>query len=454
MNSTLVFLHLSRIAARSPFLAVTNMNSRYDVKMARVNRLMAPLIYGCGSAFSVLLGKSVFTQSQGPVYLEHTMYTTRHAVQDDLHVYDCMFQQIMSAGWGGAIYVSSDTALVTMDRVTFLHCASQENGGAMWLHSEQSDVQHVRMIDCEAHNANGFGIETAEDCNVDCSTVIAEGETKAADHAVIVKAVHAQLKNFNISKVKASCEITAGKSIHIVYSTFQECVANEYVLSMMPTEHEEMTALLQFSNVFGNRASHAIVRAEGDENVLHMVAFIRTVGNYYLLSNEHVVLEYCAFDVPVDFAVEPETNFMSVGTQWNETDEEPHDLWIGDEGDYGTLPPGVSETYVPSMAKSMYVSHTGFYWHETMTYMRSYTKFAAPTATATATATSTATSAHEDSSEGSKILVGIGIPIALLVVAGLVAVAVYSVRRLTQGNVGKADDPYEEEPIDDTALLG
>ena len=452
MNSTLVFLHLSRIATHSPFLSVTNMNSRYTVKMARVNRLMAPLIGGSGSAFSVLLSKSMFTQSQGPVYLEHTMYTTRHAVQDDLHVYDCIFQQIMSGGSGGAIYVSSDTALVTMDRVTFVHCASQADGGALWLHSEQSDMQHVRMIDCEAHNANGFVIQTSQDCNVDCSTVIADSETKAVDHAFVVKAVHAKFTNFNISKVKASCEITAGKSIHVVYSTFQECVASDYVLSMMPTEHEEMSSLLQFSNVLGNRASHAIVRVEGDENILHMVAFIRTAGNYYLLSNEQVILEYCAFDVPVDFAIEPETNFISVGTQWNEPDEEPHDLWVGDESDYGTLQPSVSETYVPSMAKSLYVSHTGFYWHETVTYMRSFTKFAPPTATqtATATATNTATSAHQDSNEGSKILVGIGIPIALLVIAGLVAVAVYSIRRLTQGDGSNA---YEEEPIDDTALL-
>ena len=229
-------------------------------------------------------------------------------------------------------------------------------------------------------------------------------------------------------------------------------MASDYVLTMMPTEHEDMSSLLQFSNVLGNRASHAIVRVEGDENILHMVAFIRTAGNYYLLSNEQVILEYCAFDVPVDFAIEPETSFTSVGTQWNEPDEEPHDLWVGDESDYGTLQPSVSETYVPSMAKSLYVSHTGFYWHETVTYMRSFTKFAPPTATqtATATATNTATSAHQDSNEGSKILVGIGIPIARLVIAGLVAVAVYSVRRLTQGDGSNA---YEEEPIDDTALL-
>ena len=437
MNTTLVFLHLSRLSSHSPFLTVTNTMTHYSISNLRVECFPKPLLVSHNCRFSVILRQSLVTHAHELIQLEHRSVISRYYFEDDLRVYDCVFQQVISGARGGAICVSADSVTVDMDRVTFSQCSTQETGGAIWIYGDSANLKHIRMIDCEASNSNNFVINCTRHCIIDCSTAFTDISTKVVDDVFRVEAAETTFQNFNITKSQGTCIYQASKTIHIVYCTFQECSGADYVLSTSPIEHDDVNLLMQFSNVYGNTAGRAIVKADSRENILHTIAFLGTSGTYYVLSNEEVILSYCAFDVPEDAAIEPETYHIADGCQWNEQDEDIHHLWIGNDSDYGTLPTRISETYIPSITKSMYVSNTKFFWQETATFIRSYSHLPQPTS-------STPTSTPSETSEGSKIIIGVGIPIALLVCGCLIWLALYSIRRL-----GRAND----EPMNDDGLL-
>ena len=475
MNTTLLFLHLSRQFASSPLLALTGSQSRVSLIGVSGAKVCSPFVFGHNSAFTLTLGKSVFTQSVGIIHIDHEEVLQRAYREDDLHIYDCHFAHIRSTDVdGGAVCVLSDLALVTMDRVTFTHCMSGKTGGAMWLEVEQADLQHVRLIDCKAQNTNNIYANCSQDFNMDCSTVYTDGTTAFSDSSLHTMALHVSLRNFNITREHSQSEYSAGRyeaanSIRAIFCTFQECQAGHYVLGMLPLGHTEPDVLVQFSNIYSNTLSFDnmyVLRVEGMNSVIHMVAFLGTSNSYYVVSHEGVTLSSCAFDVSSVEAIEPETVIEDDGCQWSEHDEKVHDLWIGGEADYSRLPTRISETYAPSRAKSMYFVGTKFYVQDTATYVRSYTELPAPTATATQTPTQTQpptqsakpTETTEGSlSHGTKVAIAVCVPLVLLILAGFIGFLVfYNSRRETiekelwRSNSG-ATTP--EEPLDDRALL-
>ena len=423
----------------------------------------------------------MFTQSVGIIHIDHEEVVERAYREDDLHVYDCHFAHIRSTDAdGGAVCVLSDLALVTMDRVTFTHCVSGKTGGAMWLEVEQADLQHVRMIDCKAQSTNNIYANCSQDFNVDCSTVYTDGTTAFSDSSLHTMAMHVSLRNFNITREHSKSEYSAGRyeatnSIRAIFCTFQECQAGHYVLGMMPLGHTEPDVLVQFSNIYGNALSFDnmyVLRVEGINTVIQMVAFLGTTNSYYLVSHEGVTLSSCAFDVSEVEAIEPETVISDDGCQWSEQDEKVHDLWIGGEDDYSRLPTRISETYAPSRAKSMYFIGTKFYVQDTATYVRSYTELPAPTPTRSPTQpptrsltrsptqwpTQSSESTEGSLSHGTKVAIAVCVPLVLLILAGFIGFLVFYSRRretiekeLWRSNSGATTTA--EEPLDDRALL-
>ena len=414
--------------------------------------MMAPFLFTHDCAFSVFMSKCVFTQSEGAVYLEHAAVTTRTDVKNDLHVYDCSFNHIRTTdASGGAIYVCSDVALVTLDRTTFIHCTSGKIAGAMFLEVEHTDIQHTRIVDCKATQTNNMFVNASQDCIIDCSTVYTDNSGTFSDSSLQLMASNVICHNWNVSREDSRKENSAGlyqasHSIDMLYCTFQECEAHDYVLSLETLGHTQPDVFVQFSNVYNNslRADTGfVVRVEGFKNFLQMVTFSGTPDRFYLVSHEGLSLVHCAFDVSKAAAIEPETSLLlEEGCIWDDPEEEIHSLWVGDDEDYATLQTHMSETYVQSRAKSVYFVETKFCIGETRTYVRSYSEVLTPPPTATPTATPEPTETQHTTptasdqgdqgiSEGTKVAIGVAVPVVLLLLAGFIWFVIYFNRRMS-----------------------